>query len=123
MITDGPAISLDSLPWRVAAPEGARLGDPTAAAAQRDAGASLKQSDREAILVSLYAERREVLRRQRLEPTNVADRDYLQDLSRYIDQWEMAEVRAEAKNEIWDKLEAIAAALLDTQATVERRSK
>jgi hypothetical protein len=123
MLTDALLTPLRSHSIGVAAPEGARLGEPTAAVMQKGVGALLMQSDREAILKSLYAERREVLRRQRLDPSNLADRDYLQDLSRYIDQWEMPEVRAEEESEVWGKLESIAAALLDTQAKVERHSK
>lgn len=74
---------------------------------------------REAILAQLYSARAELNRARRLDTATYDDLETLVDLNAYIDDLESVEANAEAAN-VWSKLENVARAVLELQASVER---
>lgn len=82
---------------------------------------SVSEGERTAILDSLHKERRALARAQLMGTLSASDAEYLEDLERYIDRWELQE-RAETSDsdEIWHKLREVAAQVLSLQAAVER---
>ncbi len=80
-------------------------------------------ADREAILESLYQERRKYTQAKRLGEMVQGDEAYLAELNQYIDRWEADETRSNRSDDVWERLEALAASMLAVQAKVERNQK
>jgi hypothetical protein len=81
------------------------------------------RGDRDAILKSLVAERSRLTRAQRLGRLSPADVEYLADLERSIDHWELDEVAQAPRDDVWAQLEGIASSLLAVQAKIERSGR
>lgn len=84
-------------------------------------GRQARSEDREAILSSLYEERRKLNRAKRVNSLSSSEQDYLAELERYIDQWE--EPDQDARADIWTRFEDAARSMLLLQAAVERAKK
>ena len=68
---------------------------------------------RDAILSSLYDERKDLSRAKRLGKASPNEESYLNDLNAYIDQWEAEEARTgQADDDVWERLESLASAAL-----------
>lgn len=87
------------------------------------AGGAMAHGDREALLASLYEERRMLLRAKRLGRLSAADEEYLTDLSKYIDRWEAPETPLPSSDDLMRKLEALTASLLGVQAKIARQQE
>lgn len=77
-------------------------------------------ADRDAILASLFAERRELNRAKRLGTASANQLEYLSELNDYINSVEAAETREAEEHGVWAKLEDLASAVVDLQV---KRSK
>lgn len=73
----------------------------------------------EAILKSLYQERRRLIQAKRLGQFSSDEQEYLADLTQYIDHWESFEFRPRDGSDVWRRLEAIAGLLVSPQSAVE----
>ena len=90
-----------------------------------DARSSTRATDdeRNAILASVYEERRELLRAQRAGTLSTNQREYLVELDQYIDNWEQPEIEAVEADDVWKKLDQLASEVLAVQAQTERLKK
>ena len=78
-------------------------------------------SDKEAILNSLYEERRRLTKAKRLGDLRPGDEEYLLDLNRYIDRLEAPQPEASADAAVLRQLDSLLSSLLSVQAKVERQ--
>lgn len=109
-----------------APPEGRRISESATTASVPRSGVGApraERGERDAILESLYVERRALLRMKRAGDLSAADGEYLDELNRYIDRWEEPDVKAAETSDVWSRLEEIAASLLDVRANIERHRK
>lgn len=101
--------------------EGYELGATTLRVGAGSHEASAEE--REAILTSLYNEREGLTRAKRLGEMSPGDAEYLVELNQYIDEWEAAETKTSASDDVWTKLDTLAQSMLAVQAKVERHQK
>lgn len=94
---------------------GARVGETEALATL---GGSWGKSDLDAVIASLYEERRVVLQRRRLGQGTAGDESYLAELEGYIDHLEAKEQHVPTGTV--EALQAIAKDILALRAEVER---
>jgi len=99
-------------------------GDPEKAALDKGSlGHRATTKDRDDILTALYAERRELTRAKRLTKSTPFDDARLADVNAYIDHWETSDPQASDRDDVWGRLEALAADVLSVRASIEQNKK
>jgi hypothetical protein len=72
--------------------------------------------DRDAILESLYAERRVLTRARRLGQLSKSDGEYLADLEQYIADIQKPVARVRQRADVWARLDALVATVVTIEA-------